>query len=363
MFGKGSRKLETIIGSGSRIAGKLCVDGTVRVDGLIEGDIEATPRVNAAYLTIGAVIANLFGTTGASMLLLRPLLRTNRERTRVAHIPLFFILIVGNAGGMLTPLGDPPLFLGYLRGVPFFWTLRLWPIWLLANAWLIALFLFVDTRAYRREPRGAIREDRRRIEPLRLKGVFSAALLFAVGASAMLPRPWREIVMVSLAALSYWRTPVSYHKHNHFDFGPIREVAILFAGIFVTMVPALGLVHDRAASMGITRPWQFFWLTGILSSFLDNAPTYLTFLSTASGLPLQAPPVGGSGVPDALLAAISVGAVMMGANTYIGNGPNFMVKSIAESQRIRMPSFFGYMAWSVGILVPLFLVVSLVFFS
>jgi Na+/H+ antiporter NhaD/arsenite permease-like protein len=293
------------------------------------------------------------------MVLLRPFLKTNRERSRVGHLPFFFILIVSNAGGLLTPLGDPPLFLGYLRGVPFFWTLRLLPIWLVANGYLLALFLVIDTLAHRRETKVALRADRGSIEPLRLKGLPSLALLAIVAASALLPSPWREITMLACAATSYFTAPRSYHAHNAFNFTPIAEVAILFAGIFITMVPALEILHARSTSLGITEPWQFFWLTGGLSSLLDNAPTYLTFLSLAQGISQGGPVVG---ISHVLLTAISAGAVLMGANTYIGNGPNFMVKAIAEHSGAHLPSFVGFALRAVLVMLPLYLAVTYLFF-
>ena len=260
---------------------------------------------------------------------------------------------------MLTPLGDPPLFLGYLRGVPFFWTLRLLPIWLIANAYLLALFLAIDSRAHRRETRAALRADATRLESLRVKGLGNVALLLVVAASALLPSPFREIVMLACAAASYLSTPRGYHTHNAFTFEPVAEVAILFAGIFITMVPALEMLRSHGGALGITEPWQFFWLTGGLSSVLDNAPTYLTFLSLAQGFE-QGGPV--AGVSHGVLAAISAGAVLMGANTYIGNGPNFMVKAMAEHRGVLLPSFIGFAVRSLLVLMPLYLLLTLVFF-
>ena len=325
----------------------------------LRGDLRATPAVNTAFLAAGAVLANLVGTTGASMLLIRPLLRTNSERQHTRHIPIFFIFLVSNIGGSLTPLGDPPLFLGYLRGVPFFWTLGLLAPWLATVGLVLAAFLAFELRAHRRETRAALRLDAAEVEPLGLDGKRNLLCLAAVAGAVFLPTPRRETVMLAAAAASYIVTPRANHARNNFNFGPIAEVAILFAGIFVTMVPALALLETHASSFGITRPWQFFWLTGGLSSFLDNAPTYLTFLSLAQGLGL---PGEVAGVPEAILRAVSLGAVFMGANSYIGNGPNFMVKAIADQSGLKMPSFFGYMAYSVGILVPIFVAVGLLFF-
>jgi len=327
---------------------------------LLRGDLAATPLTNTAFLGLGSLLASLVGTTGASMLLIRPLLQTNRERTHVRHTVIFFIFLVSNIGGMLTPLGDPPLFLGYLQGVPFTWTLRLWAHWGIQVAVLLALYFVWDARQYTREPLAALRRDRTQLEPLRVRGALNAIWLgLVVLAVAFLGEPWREVVIVALAAISLWRTPGAVRRANGFTAYPIVEVAVLFFGIFLTMMPALELLRVRGGELGVREPWQFFWASGILSSFLDNAPTYLTFLALGQGLGLAREVVG---VPHAILAAISVGAVSMGANSYIGNAPNFMVKSIAEEQGVKMPSFFGYMAYSGGVLLPLFVIVTFVFF-
>jgi Na+/H+ antiporter NhaD/arsenite permease-like protein len=338
------------------LAGLYVISGGV----LLRGDIEAVPLVNAGFLASGAVLASVIGTTGASMLLIRPLLQTNRERTHVTHTVIFFIFLVSNIGGMLTPLGDPPLFLGYLQGVPFVWTLRLWPPWLVMVGVLLLAYLVWDSIAYAREPLLARARDRALIEPLRLRGAVNALwLLGVVGAVAFLRAPIREVVILALAALSLGTTSSDVRRANGFTAGPMVEVAFLFLGIFLTMIPALELLHTRGGELGVRQPWQFFWAAGTLSSFLDNAPTYLTFLALAQGLGLPGEVVG---VPHVILAAISAGAVAMGANTYIGNAPNFMVKAVAEAAGVRMPSFVGYMAYSGAILLPLFLVVTLVFF-
>jgi Na+/H+ antiporter NhaD/arsenite permease-like protein len=278
----------------------------------------------------------------------------------VTHTVIFFIFLVSNIGGMLTPLGDPPLFLGYLQGVPFVWTLRLWRPWLIMVGVLLLAYLAWDSIAYAREPLAARARDRALIEPLRLHGVVNALWLVGVlGAVALLRAPIREVVIVALAALSLGTTSSDIRRANGFTAGPMVEVAVLFLGIFLTMIPALELLHTRGGELGVRQPWQFFWAAGALSSFLDNAPTYLTFLALAQGLGLPGEVVG---VPHVILAAISAGAVAMGANTYIGNAPNFMVKAVAEAAGVRMPSFVGYMAYSGAILLPLFLVVTLVFF-
>ena len=327
---------------------------------LLRGDLVATPLTNTGFLTVGAVLASVVGTTGASMLLIRPLLQTNRERARVKHTVIFFIFIVSNVGGMLTPLGDPPLFLGYLQGVPFTWTFRLWPAWLLMVGILLLVYFVWDSTQYARERPEAIRGDRARVVPLRVRGGLNALWLAGVVlAVAFLREPAREVVMLALMAISLWRTPRDIRRANGFTASPILEVAVLFFGIFLTMVPALELLRTRGHELGVRQPWQFFWATGALSSFLDNAPTYLAFLALGQGLGLPADVVG---VPRAILAAISVGAVAMGANTYIGNAPNFMVKSIAEEAGVKMPSFLGYMLYSGLVLVPLFVAVTFLFF-
>ena len=326
----------------------------------LEGDLEATPRTNAAFLAAGAVLASLIGTTGASMLLVRPLLQTNRERKHVAHTVVFFIFLVSNIGGCLTPLGDPPLFLGYLQGVPFLWTLRLALPWAFTVALVLAIYVAWDRRAHARESLADLRRDFYEVRPLRLAGKRNLALLGGVLlAVAFLPAPWREIAILLLAAASFASTQPELRQANRFSFHPILEVAALFAGIFVTMLPALDLLRARGAELGVREPWHFFWAAGALSSFLDNAPTYLTFLALGQGLGL-APQV--VGVPHAILKAISLGAVFMGANTYIGNGPNFMVRSIAEQRGVRMPSFGGYMLYSGAVLIPVFVLVTVVFF-
>ena len=338
------------------LAGLYVIAGGV----ILRGDLEATPLVNTTFLATGSLIASLVGTTGASMLLIRPLLQTNRERARVTHTVVFFIFLVSNIGGMLTPLGDPPLFLGYLQGVPFAWTLRLWGPWLTMTAALLLLYYAWDSREHALETKAALRRDATLLQPLRIRGALNGVWLAGVVAAvAFLHAPVRELAILALAGISLWRTPKAIREANEFTAAPMVEVAVLFLGIFLTMIPALELLHVRGGELGVREPWQFFWATGALSSFLDNAPTYLTFLALAQSLGLPAEVVG---VPHVILAAISVGAVAMGANTYIGNAPNFMVKAIAEAAGVRMPSFFGYMAYSGAILLPLFALVTLLFF-
>ncbi len=352
LLGTGEEYLSFII----LLGGLYGIAGGIR----LWGDLEATPLTNTAFLALGAVLASFVGTTGASMLLIRPLLQTNSERARVKHTVIFFIFLVSNIGGLLTPLGDPPLFLGYLEGVPFAWTFRLWLPWLCTTSALLLTYFVWDSIQHTREPLAALRRDRRRIEPLRLQGGVNILWLAGVVLAVAFGRePWREAVIVALVGLSWWSTPRGVRRANGFTTYPMVEVATIFFGIFLTMIPALELLRGRGSELGVREPWQFFWATGALSSFLDNAPTYLTFLALAQGLGLADEVVG---VSHAVLTGISVGAVFMGANTYIGNAPNFMVKAIAEEAGVKMPSFFGYMAYSGGILLPLFVAVTFLFF-
>ncbi len=338
------------------VAGLYAISGGL----LLRGDLEATPATNTVFLALGATLASLIGTTGASMLLIRPLLQTNRERRRVKHTVVFFIFLVSNIGGLLTPLGDPPLFLGYLQGVPFTWTFRLWGPWLTMVGTLLVTYFIWDSTQHARESITARRRDREQIEPLRVRGAGNVVLLAGVVlAVALLHAPVREVVIVALAGLSLWRMPRSIRRANGFTAAPMVEVAVLFFGIFLTMIPALELLRLRGHELGVREPWQFFWASGLLSSFLDNAPTYLTFLALGQGLRLTNEIVG---VPHAILAAVSIGSVAMGANSYIGNAPNFMVKAIAEASGIRMPGFFAYMAYSGGVLIPLFVALTYLFF-
>jgi len=326
---------------------------------VLKGDVKATPEVNTLFLLIGAVLANFIGTTGASMLLIRPLLQTNSERRHTIHVPIFFIFLVSNIGGLLTPLGDPPLFMGFIKGVPFFWTLRLFPMWAVMVGGVLLMFCLFDSYQYRKEECRDLIRDRRRVVPLRMTGTINFLWIAGVIAGMFLPFPRREGVFILMSVMSLLTTRRQCRVDNKFNYNPILEVAILFAGIFITMVPALLLLNTRAAELGIAKPWQFFWAAGSLSSFLDNTPTYLAFFSLGQGLGLNGDVMG---IPSIFLKAISAGAVFMGANSYIGNGPNFMVKVIAEEYKLKMPSFFGYMAYSFAILIPLYIVVTLVFF-
>lgn len=356
----------------------------------IRGSFAGRPMVNTAFLSVGALLANFIGTTGASMLLIRPLLRANRLRERKAHIVIFFIFIVSNCAGLLTPLGDPPLFLGFLKGVPFAWTLQLWPQWLFMTGALLLAFFFFDQYQFDKEDlatKGSLVEDvTRSAEPFGIEGkhnflflaavvaliVFSGYVVFPMHGAPILGEEFGAVVskvvqmvgMAAIAFLSFKITSRETQQKNNFGFGPIVEVAVLFAGIFVTMVPALMILETQGSKLGVKEPWQFFWMTGLLSSFLDNAPTYMTYstlaMATVGSGSLEA--LTKSDLGGFLLAAVSCGAVLMGANTYIGNGPNFMVKAIAEENKVKMPSFFGYMVWSMAILIPLFAAVTLLFF-
>lgn len=325
---------------------------------VIQGKVGGRPITNTALLLMGSILSNIIGTTGASMVLVRPLIRANKHRKSQSHLMIFFIFLISNISGSLTPIGDPPLFLGYLRGVPFFWTLTLWPQWLMAVLMVAVIFFVLDTLIWRRNGDVA-GEDQ---GSLKMLGSVNILFLLGIVGSVFLPSPLRELGMLSMGLASYYLTSRDIRSLNEFTFGPIKEVAILFAGIFTTMIPALLILQAKGAALGLTVPWHFFWTTGVLSSFLDNAPTYLTFFSTAQGMNLSPDDVvTGLGVPATYLTAISLGAVFMGANSYIGNGPNFMVKAIAEEQGIKMPSFFGYMLYSGIVLVPLFIIITMIF--
>lgn len=344
----------------------------------VKGSLAGTPLVNTLVMALGACIASFIGTTGASVLLIRPLLRANAPRKRTAHIVVFFIFIVSNCGGLLTPLGDPPLFLGFLRGVPFTWTFQLWGEWLLVNGLLLVIFNIVDQIVLNREELerpGSQLEEVEHHEPLGIAGAHNFAYLGMIVAIIYMSgipftqnwHPlWDQAAMLGTAVLAYISTSGELRMKNRFTFAPIVEVAVLFAGIFVTMIPAMKILEANGANLGLETQWQFFWATGILSSFLDNAPTYLVFTTTASSvLGANADKLStlleASGGAE-ILAAISCGAVFMGANTYIGNGPNFMVKAIAEENGVKMPSFFGYMLYSGCILIPIFVLVTFIFF-
>ncbi|WP_432239334.1 sodium:proton antiporter [Herbaspirillum robiniae] len=360
------------------VAGGICVRGNLR----------GTPALNTGLLALGTLLASVMGTTGAAMLLIRPLIRANDDRRHVAHVVVFFIFLVANAGGSLTPLGDPPLFLGFLKGVDFFWTARhvLLPMLFLCAS-LLAIFYLLDRHYYLN------REEIKPLDPtpdapLRFDGGINFLLLAAVVALVLMSGVWkpgiageimgiplewqslaRDLGLVAVILLSLRLTPAAAREGNDFGWGPMLEVAKLFAAIFLTIVPVIAMLRAgeegafAAVVRAVTGPdgrpddAMYFWMTGLLSSFLDNAPTYLVFFNTASGDAAEL-----MGPLASTLAAISAGAVFMGANSYIGNAPNMMVKAIAEERGIRMPSFFGYMAWSGAVLVPLFIVMTFIFF-
>lgn len=326
----------------------------------LKGDILATPKNNLAFLACGALLASVIGTTGASMLLIRPLLKTNSERQQRSHLVPFFILIVANAGGLLLPLGDPPLLVGYIMGVPFFWTLHLFPIWALYVGFFLIAFFVVDTRAYAREPRAALSLDIREYQPLSLLGGRNLAFLVAIVPAALLPEGYREAALLGLAVMSFFVTPKGVHEANSFGFAPIVEVAIIFVGLFLCLGPIEVTLADAAPHFPLRAAWQLFWGSGLLSSVLDNAPTYTAFAALARGLPSHGSDLV-AGIAPLKLAAISAGSVLMGATTYIGNGPNLMVKAVAERERFAMPSFARYFLFAFGAMLPVHLLVSVGF--
>lgn len=350
----------------------------------LSGDIKAKPWVNTLFLGIGYILASLMGTTGAAMLLIRPIITTNQQRKHTVHTILFFIALVANCGGLLTPLGDPPLFMLFLRGAPFTWFLSMLPEWAFTGALLLIIYYFVDRYYYAKEDWTNLANDSLEYEKLRLTGSINFVYLIGVILSVAfinegtIPQMgeenaplWlkflREIVLLSLTGLSLYTTKKEVrYTQNKFTWAPIIEVAVLFLGIFTTMTPALAYLKAHAAELGLNTPWQFYYSTGMLSSFLDNTPTAVAFHSVATGLTAEqmtafACPIV-AGIPEILLKAISLGAVMFGAMTYIGNGPNFMVKAIAEESGIKMPSFFGYMLkFSLVVLLPIYIIVQLIF--
>jgi Na+/H+ antiporter NhaD/arsenite permease-like protein len=342
----------------------------------LKGDIQAKPWINTLFLGIGAILASFMGTTGAAMLLIRPVIKTNSERKFKVHTILFFIAIVANCGGLLTPLGDPPLFLLYLRGAEFSWFFHMFPEWLFVNVILLIIYFVADTYFYKKEPIENLKFDTTNIEPIKLKGNLNFVwLLGIVGSVAFLNDQYlhfihdnhyygfiREAAMLTFAGASLLFTSKALRKANKFTWVPITEVAFLFLGIFTTMVPALLYLSTNAASFGLTTPAHFYYATGSLSAFLDNAPTAVSFYELATGMHSTIPDIIVAGIPEVLLTAISLGAVFFGAMTYIGNGPNFMVKAIAEENKIDMPSFFGYMIkFSLIVLLPVYIITQLIF--
>ncbi|MCH2152608.1 MAG: sodium:proton antiporter [Phycisphaerales bacterium] len=347
------------------------------------GDVQATPRVNTTFLAIGFAIASFIGTTGASMLLIRPLLKTNRERKYKVHTVVMFIFLVSNIGGTLLPIGDPPLFLGYLQGVPFFWTMGLWAEWIVAGVILLAVYYVWDTIQYRREADVVKVFSMANVQPLRITGGLNFLWLGGIIACVAVVNPenplpffeWtpfpflREAAMIFLVLVSLVLTAKSIREANQFDYHAIIEVAAIFVGIFITMQVPLDVLKATGTEITqiINEPWQYFWITGGLSSVLDNAPTYLVFFKLAeTGMAAEGTMMlmllGGEAIPLDLLIAISLGAVFLGAMTYIGNGPNFMVKAIAEQSGVAMPSFFGYIfKYSLPVLLPVFVLITFIF--
>ncbi len=368
------------------LASLFVVSGGIFVD----GDIEATPRNNTIFLALGAILASFIGTTGAAMLLIRPILNTNRERAHKTHTVLFVIMVVANCGGLLTPLGDPPLFLGYLAGVPFTWTFSLFPEWLFVNALLLVTYFGLDSKMYAKERPEDIRWDKNAQRPIRIRGglnfVWFAIIVGSVAfnipsidvhaiehgtATAVSWIPWRELVLCAAAVASYVTTNKKIRfRDNEFSWEPIGEVAFLFIGIFATMIPALLFLEEVSGSLPLNT-LSFFGFTGLLSGFLDNAPTYKTFFemgiaaNQAHPTGLDVLSLGGSGrtIPLLWLEAISLGAVFCGALTYIGNGPNFMVKSVAESRGVKMPSFGHYILKTLRYLAPVLVAMALLFLT
>jgi Na+/H+ antiporter NhaD/arsenite permease-like protein len=355
--------LEEYIGFIALIGALYVVSGGIHIT--VKG--EATPLVNCVFLLIGAILANVIGTTGASMLLIRPWIRMNKYRITAFHV-VFFIFIVSNVGGCLTPIGDPPLFLGYLKGVPFWWVLaHCWQGWVVAVACLIALFYVLDRANFLRAPR-EVREMETAHETWSFRGLRNTAFIAVILSAVLwLPIWWREGAMLAAALGSWFATPRGIHEANEFNFGPLREVAWLFIGIFATMVPALSYLQGNPPPLASDH--AFYWATGALSGVLDNAPTYLAFLATALGqqqLSLDSPAhvIAFASANAGRLEAISLGSVFFGAMTYIGNGPNFMVKAIAEHSKVRVPTFIGYMTrFALPMLLPLLAVVGVLLFS
>ncbi len=355
----------------------------------VRGNLHGSPGLNVGLMAIGALLASVMGTTGASMLMVRPLIRANDNRLHSAHVFVFFIFIVSNAGGALTPLGDPPLFLGFLQGVDFFWTLKhLYPQTLFLVLALLAIFWLIDRRCYAREgctPQDPTPDNAERfglegginflllaviVGLVLISGAWKPGLEFTLaGIQLGLPSLLRDGLLLVVAGVSIWLTPRAVRERNQFSWGAMQEVAKLFAGIFLTMIPVLAMLKagEQGAFAAVTRavtgadgqplPWAYFWFSGALSSFLDNAPTYLVFFNLAGGDPQQL-----MGSLAATLAAVSAGSVFMGAMSYIGNAPNFMVKAIVEERGIAMPSFFGYMTWSCAVLLPLFVLITGIWF-
>jgi Na+/H+ antiporter NhaD/arsenite permease-like protein len=324
------------------------------------GDLEATPATNVVFLLAGSLLASVIGTTGASVLIIRPLLRTNSEREHTAHLVPFFILAVANAGGLLTPLGDPPLLMGFIEGVPFFWTLRLFPVWLLyIGSFAVGLYV-IDRRAYARESAQAVEKDRTEKAPLQIRGAHNLLWLAAIIGAAFLPRGLRELAMVGIGLGSYFGTSREIHTLNQFSLAPLLEVALVFSGLFACLIPIESGLAERAAQLPLHHGWQLFWASGALSAVLDNAPTYAAFAALSRGLSAGHADLV-AGITPLNLAAVSAGCVAMGATTYIGNGPNLIIKSIAEKSGYSVPSFGRFAFFAFAAMLPAHLVMTAVF--
>ena len=368
--------------------GLFCVAGNIRIRGTLAG----TPKVNVLLLLIGTLLSSWVGTTGASMLLIRPVIRANSWRKRKVHTMVFFTpspqsCIIHLSISILS-VGDPPLLMGFMHGVPFTWSFHLLPVFLLNVVLLLALYFIIDSRAYKKDlSDGAKPKASEKTEKIGLEGAHNLIFLLCIVGAVILSGSLANInaffgngikiegevtltfatmiemaIILLSAFLSFKTTKKEVRTANNFSWGAIQEVAVLFIGIFITMIPALLILSARGSELGITKNWQMFWATGALSSFLDNTPTYLVFFETAVSLHATNEAIGSVMIPQTMLMAISCGAVFMGANTYIGNAPNFMIKSIAEENNIKMPSFFGYLFWSVCCLIPVFLIDTLIFF-
>ena len=346
----------------------------------IDANLEAKPKNNLLILAVGGILASFMGTTGAAMLLIRLLLHTNRERKRNVHIVLFFIAIVANCGGLLTPLGDPPLFMMYLRGVDFFWFLSLLKPWLFINGMFLLLFYIFDTYHWKRESEEVKKMEIKNKTPLLIKGKLNFVWLLVVILTVAFINPnnfqfmnefkpalfLRDIIMIITAILSIITTSKKCREANSFNWEPMKEVAFLFFGIFITMVPVLSFLKNNAETININSPASFYFITGALSSFLDNTPTAVTFYTLAKSVFSNSSISGEivAGIPAIIMEAICVGAVAFGSMTYIGNGPNFMVKSIAEQDGIKMPQFFQYMIkFSLIIILPVLILTKLLFIN
>ena len=358
----------------------ICLLGALYTLGVglyVQGTPKANPVTNLGYLAFGAILANLIGTLGASMLLIRPLLRSNRGRKHEAHVIVFFIFIVSNVGGMLTPLGNTPLLFGYLMGVPFWWTLKLFSVWFFVVISLLGIFTALDSYFYLNDPdfRGPMKQEIK--INFSILGRWNFILIPVVIAALILPyrilhdyQMWQVAMRVGMLLLVIWVsrriTPHQVNLLNNFSWEPFNEVAVVFAGIFATLIPAIRYLEAHSAFLGISSSWSFYWLSGIVSSVLDNAPSYASFFALAQGLGKDFSMLNlenGRSISEPFLTALSCGTVLFGAATYIGNGPNLLVKAVAEEEKIKMPGFFTYILWSICFLVPVLFLTAVLFFE